>query len=101
VQTSTSIFTGEGVSVEYGSGSFSGFEYLDQVTLSHSLVIKNQSIGVAEVSEGFSFVDGILGIGPTDRTEGTVAGSVTVPTVTDNLFSQVITDPSINSSNEN
>jgi hypothetical protein len=33
----------------------------DQVTLSSSLVIKSQSIGVASTTQGFSDVDGILG----------------------------------------
>jgi len=33
----------------------------DEVTLSSDLVIKKQSIGVAEYSQGFSGVDGILG----------------------------------------
>ena len=47
-------------SVSYGSGSFSGTEYTDQVTLG-SLVIPSQSIGVASRSSGFSGVDGILG----------------------------------------
>ena len=36
-----------------------------------------------------SGVDGILGVGPTDLTQGTVANTRdTVPTVSDNLFSQ-------------
>jgi Eukaryotic aspartyl protease len=78
------------VSVTYGSGSFEGLEYIDQVTLDSALVIKKQSIGDAEFSEGFSNVDGILGIGPTDLTEDTVSGQSTVPTVTDNLWTQVI-----------
>lgn len=76
----------------YGSGSFSGesrsqnlrlcdlsdmficyagTEYTDTVTLSSSLVITNQSIGVASKSSGFSGYDGILGIGPDALTEGT------------------------------
>ena len=33
----------------------------DQVTLSPSLILKSQSIGVASTSQGFSGVDGILG----------------------------------------
>lgn len=33
----------------------------DQVTLSSSLIIKSQSIGVASTAQGFNDVDGILG----------------------------------------
>ncbi|KAJ3783676.1 family A1 protease [Lentinula aff. detonsa] len=88
VPSSTSTNTGARVSVSYGSGEFSGTEYIDEVTLSSSLVIKSQSIGVASKSQGFQRTDGILGIGPDDLTEGTVSGVSTVPTVTDNLFSQ-------------
>ncbi|KAH9057463.1 acid protease [Lactarius vividus] len=87
-RTSTSKSTGKSVSVSYGSGSFSGTEFTDQVTLSPSLVIKSQSIGVASTAQGFSGVDGILGIGPVDLTEGTIGGNTPVPTITDNLFKQ-------------
>ncbi|KAJ3753638.1 family A1 protease [Lentinula raphanica] len=86
--SSTSTDTGDRVSVTYGSGEFSGTEYIDEVTLSSSLVITSQSIGVASSSEGFNGTDGILGIGPDDLTKGTVSGVSTVPTVTDNLFNQ-------------
>lgn len=86
--TSTSKKTGSTVSVSYGSGSFSGDEYTDTVTLSKTLVIENQSIGVASKATGFSGVDGILGIGPVALTEGTLSSkSKTIPTVTDNLAS--------------
>ncbi|EIM81431.1 family A1 protease [Stereum hirsutum FP-91666 SS1] len=88
VKTSTSKSTGQKVNVSYGSGSFSGTEYTDTVTLGSDLVIQNQSIGVASTAQGFSDVDGILGIGPVDLTSGTVANNQPVPTVTDNLFSQ-------------
>jgi pepsin A len=74
--------------VSYGSGSFSGEEYTDRVTLSTGLVIASQSIGVARSAQGFEDVDGILGIGPTDLTEGTISDFETAPTVTDNLHSQ-------------
>jgi len=87
-KTSTSKDTGRSVTVSYGSGSFSGTEYTDQVTLAPSLVIKSQSIGVASTSQGFNGVDGILGIGPVDLTEGTIGGTTPVPTITDNLFKQ-------------
>ncbi|KAK0246439.1 aspartic peptidase A1 [Armillaria nabsnona] len=90
VQTSTSTQTSNRVSVSYGSGSFSGREYTDQVTIASNLIIKSQSIGVASSSSGFSGFDGILGIGPVELTEGTLspATSTLIPTVTDNLYSQ-------------
>ncbi|KAI0031775.1 aspartic peptidase domain-containing protein [Vararia minispora EC-137] len=86
VRTSTSTSTGRRVAVTYGSGSFSGTEFTDTVTLGTGLTISGQSIGVASTSTGFSGVDGIVGIGPVDLTAGTVANTATVPTVTDNLF---------------
>ncbi|KAF8921941.1 aspartic peptidase A1 [Mucidula mucida] len=88
--TSTSTKTSNSVSVTYGSGSFSGTEYTDQVTIANGLVISKQSIGVASQSSGFDGFDGILGIGPVDLTQGTLspASSTLIPTVTDNLFSQ-------------
>ncbi|KAG1817946.1 aspartic peptidase domain-containing protein [Suillus subaureus] len=86
--TITSVDTGNTVAVSYGSGSFSGEEYTDTVTLSASLVIAGQSIGVASNTEGFQDVDGILGVGPTDLTEGTISNVETAPTVTDSLYSQ-------------
>ncbi|KIK55674.1 hypothetical protein GYMLUDRAFT_248487 [Collybiopsis luxurians FD-317 M1] len=85
--TSTSTNTGALVGVSYGSGSFTGVEWIDRVTLSSQLVIEEQSIGVALVllvlrlTRHFS-------IGPDNLTEGTVNGLATVPTVTDNLFTQ-------------
>lgn len=89
VKTSTSVSTGHSIEVEYGGGYADGTEYTDTVTISPSLVITNQSIGVVEKSADFGVgIDGILGIGPTDLTQGTVDGMSTVPTVTDNLLSQ-------------
>ncbi|KAK0199029.1 aspartic peptidase A1 [Armillaria mellea] len=90
VQTSTSTQTSNRVSVSYGSGSFSGREYTDQVTITSGLVINSQSIGVASSSSGFSGFDGILGIGPVELTEGTLSPATTtlIPTVIDNLYSQ-------------
>jgi len=89
VRTSTSVQTSNSVSVTYGSGSFSGTEFTDTVTLG-SLVLAGQSIGVASRSTGFDGTDGILGIGPVDLTQGTLspATSTLIPTVTDNLFSK-------------
>ncbi|KAF8151267.1 aspartic peptidase A1 [Mycena galopus ATCC 62051] len=90
VQTSTSKSTGQAVASIYGSGSFSGTEYTDRVTLAPGLVISQQSIGVASSASGFDGVDGILGIGPTDLTEGTLKNDAaeTILTVVDNLFNQ-------------
>ncbi|EIN13874.1 aspartic peptidase A1 [Punctularia strigosozonata HHB-11173 SS5] len=90
VRTSTSTQTNQRVSVTYGSGSFSGNEFTDQVTLASGLVIPSQSIGVATRSTGFEGVDGILGVGPVDLTEDTLSPgtTTTIPTVTDNLFNQ-------------
>jgi len=92
VKTSTSTQTKDKVSVTYGSGEFSGTEFTDTVTLGSGLTITKQSIGVASSSEGFSGVDGILGIGPTDLTLDTLSPdeNTEIPTVTDNLFSQGI-----------
>ncbi|KIJ65854.1 hypothetical protein HYDPIDRAFT_87296 [Hydnomerulius pinastri MD-312] len=86
--TSTSQDTGNTIQVSYGSGSFSGEEYLDTVTLTSGLTINQQSIGVASQAQSLTGVDGILGVGPTDLTEGTVANTDEVPTVTDNLYAQ-------------
>lgn len=90
VKTSTSTQTSNRVSVTYGSGSFSGTEFTDQVSLASGLTISKQSIGVASRSTGFTGFDGILGIGPVDLTLDTLspATTTTIPTVTDNLFSQ-------------
>jgi len=76
--------------VTYGSGSFSGTEFTDLVSIGPGLSISGQSIGVASTSQGFAGVDGILGIGPVDLTLGTLspATGTTIPTVTDNLFSK-------------
>ncbi|KAG2155794.1 acid protease [Suillus bovinus] len=86
--TSSSHDTGNTVNVSYGSGTMSGKEYTDTVTLGSSLVIQNQGIGVASSAQGFEGVDGILGVGPVDLTQGTVSNTPDVPTVTDNLYAQ-------------
>ncbi|KAH8984438.1 aspartic peptidase A1 [Lactarius akahatsu] len=90
VHTSTTVQTTDRVSVTYGSGSFSGTEFRDTVTVGTGLVIPGQSIGVASTSTGFAGFDGILGIGPVDLTLGTLSPDTNtlIPTVTDNLFSQ-------------
>ncbi|KAI8579385.1 hypothetical protein K450DRAFT_241870 [Umbelopsis ramanniana AG] len=87
VPGSTAKSTGDTVSVSYGSGSFSGKEYTDTVTLG-TLVITGQSIGDATSATGFSGVDGIIGFGPTDLTEDTVSSTSEVPTIIDNAYSE-------------
>lgn len=61
---------------------------VDTLTLSPDLVIEGQAIGVASKIEGFGNIDGILGLGPVDLTQHTVAGEDTVPTAADNLLAQ-------------
>lgn len=86
-KSSTGKSTGDSVSVSYGSGSFSGTEYTDTVKFG-GLSVSSQSIGAATKSSGFSGVDGIIGFGPVDLTEGTVSNTNTVPTFMDNLYKQ-------------
>ncbi|KAF5357457.1 hypothetical protein D9757_012969 [Collybiopsis confluens] len=71
LSTSTSANTGARISASYASGSFSGTEWTNTVTLSSSLVVTKQRISVASTSSGFSGTDGILGIGPIDLTKST------------------------------
>ncbi|KAI0327436.1 acid protease [Cubamyces sp. BRFM 1775] len=87
VQTGSSVDTGDEVFVEYGSGLFIGEEYTDTVTLG-DLVLTQQSIGVAELAFGFDGVDGILGIGPVDLTEGTTSSGGPIPTVLDTALAE-------------
>ncbi|KAG2120234.1 acid protease [Suillus clintonianus] len=87
-KTSTSQDTGGKFSITYGSGSVSGEEYTDIVTLNSDLVIEKQSIGVASKSTGLDGLDGLLGVGPVYLTQGTVSNVDEVPTVTDNLYTQ-------------
>jgi len=84
---STSTNTGRSFAVTYGSGSVSGTEFTDTVTVGGVTVTK-QSIGDGTTSSGFTGVDGIIGFGPVALTSGTVSGSSTVPTFMDNLRSQ-------------
>ena len=63
----------------------------DLVTLSPSLVIQEQSIGVAIFTHGWNNgPDGVLGLGPVALTFGSIEEdrSLLVPTVTNNLFIQ-------------
>ncbi|TBU55956.1 aspartic peptidase A1 [Dichomitus squalens] len=86
-QTNSSVDTGDDVVVFYGSGLFEGEEFLDTVSVG-SLTIHNQSIGDAEFAFGFQGFDGILGLGPTDLTEGTTSDGNAVPTFLDNAFAK-------------
>lgn len=86
-KTSTGTATGGSISVSYGSGSFSGKEYTDEVSFG-GLTVSSQSIGAATQSSGFTGVDGIIGFGPVDLTEDTVSNANTVPTFMDNLYNQ-------------
>ncbi|EIW85643.1 acid protease [Coniophora puteana RWD-64-598 SS2] len=97
VRTSTSVPTGQDVNVTYGSGYFSGVEYLDQVTLAPGFVIKDQSIGDALSWADFPGVDGIVGVGPADLTVGTLTPDVdaTIPTVMDNALKQGLIEQEI------
>lgn len=56
---STATNTGGSVEVRYGSGSFSGKEYVDRVTVG-GLTVQKQSIGSAIKSIGFDGVDGYV-----------------------------------------
>lgn len=87
IESSTSEDTGSRVSVAYGSGEFFGIEYNDLLTLNGITV--NQSVGAATRSQGIES-DGVLGIGPTALTQGTLSPNTgdEVPTITDNLFLQ-------------
>ncbi|KAJ7742594.1 aspartic peptidase domain-containing protein [Mycena metata] len=91
---STGKSTGDSVSVSYGSGSFSGTEYTDTVSIGGSEATK-QSIGVAKSSTGFDGVDGIVGFGPEELTEDTVSGVDEVPTFLQTLVSEGVISSNI------
>ncbi|KAI0323351.1 aspartic proteinase from Irpex Lacteus [Cubamyces sp. BRFM 1775] len=69
-----------------------GAEFMDTVQLGigAGLTIARQSIGVANESKGYNGFDGVLGLGRRGLTVGTLSPDVTstIPTVTENLFSQ-------------
>ncbi|KAI9068199.1 aspartic peptidase A1 [Trametes sanguinea] len=94
VPSSTSQATTNIMQVSYGSGSFTGMQYYDQIKLADGLVINNQSIGAASMSEGFDGVDGILGIGPIDLTCDTIVNNPDQCdyTVTDNAWNMGLLD---------
>lgn len=90
VRTKTSIATKDKIFLSYGDGTVNGLNYLDQFTLSSTLVIANQSIGVDDktgdfISHGDIKLDGILGLGPVGQTAGLITtkpSNYTIPTVT-------------------
>ncbi|KAJ3556141.1 hypothetical protein NM688_g2188 [Phlebia brevispora] len=90
VITSSSIDTGYGASVSYGSGFMIGEEYNDTVTIG-PIDIYNQSIVGAEFTIGFTSEDGILGLGPIDLTEADTTSDREVPTVVDTAFYEGLT----------
>jgi len=61
---------------------------MDTITFGSALTISQQSIGVATQSDGLegTGIDGILGLGPKDLTQGTTSNTSSVPTVIDNLY---------------
>ncbi|KAG2363833.1 aspartic peptidase domain-containing protein [Suillus spraguei] len=88
-RTTTSQDTGGAFYVSYGDdGYVSGKEYRDTITLNSDLVIYNQSIGVASRHSEMYGLDGLLGLGPVDLTEGTINNTYEVATVMDNLYTQ-------------
>ncbi|KAG2047767.1 acid protease [Suillus hirtellus] len=88
-QTATSRDTLHKFKIPYADGSsVSGEEYTDTVTLSSDLVVNSQSIGVASEASQMGSLDGILGLGPVDLTQGLVDDTSEVATVMDNLYAQ-------------
>ncbi|EMD38116.1 hypothetical protein CERSUDRAFT_152760 [Gelatoporia subvermispora B] len=89
VRTNSSVDTGQQVSMTYPSGSFSGEEFTDRLSLG-SFNVTVQGLGVASRSIGFENVDGVLGLGPANLTIGTLFPDTeaTIPTVTDTGFAQ-------------
>jgi len=87
-KTNSSKATVDNFSVTYGLGSATGTQYRDLVTISSSLTMENKSFGVADSTQEFRGVDGILGVGPRELTRGTLDPSTnsTVLTFVDNLF---------------
>ncbi|KAF9562690.1 hypothetical protein EC968_005172 [Mortierella alpina] len=90
--TSSSKLTGDTVAMHYGNhGEFSGEQYFEQVTLG-DVTLSQQSIGVASKSKGYDDVDGVLGLGPSDLSVGTLSphAESSIPTVVDSMFAQGI-----------
>ncbi|KAF9343666.1 hypothetical protein BGX26_005396, partial [Mortierella sp. AD094] len=83
-KSSTSKSLGETFSIQYGSGSTSGKEYTDKITLGGYTF--TQEFGVASSSSGFDGTQGLVGFGPDDLSPITNKGE-NIPTPVDNLYS--------------
>ncbi|KAG2351277.1 aspartic peptidase domain-containing protein [Suillus spraguei] len=97
VQTHTSFNTKQAMRVQYGSGLFEGTLWTDTLTLPgpNALTIMRMPIGIASESPGMPS-DGVLGIGPSALTRGSLTDSPerTILTVTDLLYDRhLITHP--------
>ncbi|GJJ77363.1 nickel/cobalt transporter (NiCoT) family protein [Entomortierella parvispora] len=80
--------TGSTVTVSYYGYTFTGTEYTDDVVLG-TATVSLQSFGVG-TAQNFQDQDGVLGLGPTRLSAGTVSSGGEIPTVADNLFKQGI-----------
>lgn len=95
VKTSGAINTGSHMVINYQSAQMQGYLYYDKVSLSSTITVPSQAIGVASSQRGFDGTDGVLGLGPKRLSRGTTSQgtSVELPTITDNLWQKkVITD---------
>ena len=90
VQTSTSVDLNEPLRITYGSNVMTGEEFSDTVTFGNNFRITEQSIGRASSSFDLEGADGILGLGPVALTQTTLRNhpTMTIPTVTQNLYTQ-------------
>ncbi|KAF9996750.1 hypothetical protein BGZ80_009387 [Entomortierella chlamydospora] len=82
-QSSSSKDLKETFSIQYGSGSTSGKEFSDQVTIGGFTF--TQEFGVASQATGFNGIQGLVGFGPDDLSAITSNGE-NIPTPTDNLY---------------
>ncbi|CAH7685169.1 aspartic peptidase A1 [Phakopsora pachyrhizi] len=87
--SNTTELTGSKFSVGYGSGAAQGAQIIETVNFGTKISLR-QSIGVATQTQGFSDEeDGILGLGPTSLTRGTLSTpSTEIPTVMETLFKE-------------
>ncbi|KAJ6551049.1 acid protease [Mycena vulgaris] len=70
--------------------SKTGILFLDQISIPGVGVMPNTTIGVAQASNGFKGVDGVLGMGPDELSRGTVGPDPTemLPAIVQTLFCQ-------------
>ena len=89
-QTSDAQDQNRTFSIRYGSGQAEGEHWKANCQFQgvSGSRMNNQGFGVASSSSGFGNVDGILGIGPTPLSSGTVQGLGQIPTVIDTLKRQ-------------